>query len=328
MDKKVLDKIEPYNDLFHTCFSNSFIPVVRYFMCNEIPYLLNDIFYYRYVNSNNKMKLYLYYDSVKTFEQLNCEQGIIAKTIAKSENIIEDIIDSLTRNMPAIVWIDTYYEPIIEDAYSKIHLEHSLLFYGFDKSKELFNVIEQKSLENVVYEKRIINFSDVANAYKECLENYPENSSTFSSFGIDGTKRSKENNNSIDYISLYISNVMCLKDKIFNGLDNLKAFAEDFYRIAQNDKLIHSKKEELLNMINPIILNKQLENHRTSLLFGGTSKYYMLQEDILSDWKYIRATIAKIIYSSSINYKMLQSSIGRMKNICELEQEYFQTLLC
>ncbi len=241
---KIIENIQPFNDVYINCYYSSLLPVINRFGKNITPFLLNDFVRIKYdVDAN---KFITYNDIIVSEEEIFNEQGLLIKKDAiDNKTILDDIRYSILRNSPVIVLIDSYFQRISYNTYLKKHSLHYLLIFGFDNQKEIVRINEHAFWESKKYSLFDWNYKEFLDAYKGA-KLYKKNDE-FSNLQIE-LKDSKRIDNSfalerfLTYIKQnresIIQELTFLKDNVYFGCDdyNNLQYALDKYR--KNKKAI------------------------------------------------------------------------------------------
>lgn len=327
-----LENIEPFNDIFYkSCFYNSLFPVVRHFNRSIYPFLINDINIYKIDTRSDSLKACSSECiSLKTYDELLQESGIICKYKEVSANVIDDILESIKRGRPVIIWVDCFYEPTRQDTYLKNHLPHTLLIYGYDENLKIFCIIEHTHRDSLKYKEQFISFEDVIACYKGCINNFLIDNPfpTYMEFYLDGNTEGKgvASESINNYISEFKSNIIVNKDIILKRLEILKIFIEDYKNNILNVQLLKENAQNLLEGFNNIINAKQAQLYIASKLFQDDCKDIKVLDKITNNWIGVRGIITKFSYTSIYKEDMFRLSTTLLNEIYELEQEYFSNI--
>ncbi|WP_052675710.1 beta-ketoacyl synthase N-terminal-like domain-containing protein [Paenibacillus sp. IHBB 10380] len=168
-NKVVLNAIEPFNQfLFINCFYSSLFSVLSYY---KVP-VSSFICKYKAYADWNDGRFDIKYNAPNDFEEIMSSLGLAVNVQRKLQDCFEPTITSLQNGHPVILSVDCFYLPIRSDMYQRIHCEHSLLVIGYEKSKEIFYVLEQKNAESLSYQKQEIKFEDMKAAYNGYQNNF------------------------------------------------------------------------------------------------------------------------------------------------------------
>lgn len=333
MNFEILDNFEPYNDIWYkNCFFHAFFSVVRHFNRDILPFIINDIFIYKYNDVKVDVKFGMEIVSKNSIESIleNMDIGVITKV--SSSDIVGDLITSIDDERPVIIMIDCYYESIRPDAYQKNHWPHSLLIYGYNNTEEVFYILEHRYRDSYLYEKRTISYADVINSYNGFI-NYLRTDikqATYAEYYL----KCKGNNSETSHIKkdvyedMFFENLQKNKESIYISLENLKLFTEDFKQIVFDELLLKNNVEDLLNALNGIINNKNLERYSILKIFGSKLNSINLCESIINNWGFIRGIIGKYKISSQYNLKSFEKSIEKLIDIYDLECRWYDNLFC
>lgn len=330
MDYKIIENINPYNDIFYNnCFFSSFFPVVEHFGRNILHFLVNDIVIYSHSTKSNISNINVDYIPVKNMDMLIDEVGLHLERKIKSENVIEDIIISIEKDIPVIIWVDCFYESIRNDTYLKLHWPHSWLIFGFNKKEKVFNIIEHNHKEYLTYDKREISFEDTINCYNGFSANFQRDFGIESFIGISSpenyAKFEFNEANVSFYSTIFLSNMREKKEQVLHGLEYLRDFIDNLNKVIESNELKLSNIEGLVGLFNSIVKAKQAERYRLSKVFAAYDERIELIQEIISNWNYIRNVMAKFMYSSSIKASAVSSIKSRFNEIFILENKFYRS---
>ncbi len=325
---RVQQDIEPFNEFFYkSCFFDSLFPVVKFYDRSILAFLVNDIVRYTYNEDTCAIKAE--YKEVEEFDKILSRIDLQTKSKNRSEDIINDLIKSLSYNKFVILWIDCFFEPIRRDTYMKMHWPHTVLFYGFDSSKKVFNIIEHSHLNSLSYKKQIINFEDVIKCYNGFFDFFTGDISepTYYEMFMDGAHEIKENYSSHrEYRMLFGKNVQSNRSEIEIGIENLKKFSDYLSCYIKNRIFDKEESERILENLNTICNAKKVEFYRTKGLFEDHNDIIFLIKTIEETWNYIRRHIAKHIYSSKNFSDDIEVIIKKIEYTSTLELIYNKLL--
>ena len=329
---KILDDFEPYNDIWYkSCFFHAFFPVIRHFNRDILPFISNEIFIYEYNETKTDYKL-----GMKVFEKNSVENilesmDINVMTKVETNDIIGNLISSIDNERPVIIFIDCYYESIRPDAFQKNHFPHTLLIYGYNNIDEMFYILEHKYRDSYLYEKRTISYSDVVNCYNGFIVNLKKdkNPLTYFEYSIKSNDQSSEKNNLFKRnicLDAFYENLQENKKTLYNGIEDLKLFINDYRHIVFEESLLKKNVDDLLNAFNGIINNKNLERYCVLKIFNSNYNSINLCESIINSWSFIRGIIGKYKFSSQYNLKSFEKSIEKLNEIYDLECRWYDSL--
>lgn len=327
-EKKILNNIEPFNDFYYkNCFYNSFFPVVTHFNRSILPFLINNIVTYKNEHLNGRVFLCAKYIGCRSESEILTDIGICYLTKLKCENIIGDIKNSILNERPVIIWVDCFYEPIRKDTYLKQHLAHTWLIYGYDDTCSKLHIIEHRERENLSYQKYTINYQDAINCYQGYIFNYqPKCEPSYYEYYLKDpctTYSNVDMGNNNEDMSIFIHTMLCNKDAIIRDLNYVKLFIDDFKSIVMHEKVLLANAEEFLNKFNNTINCKQSENYKLFILLSNEPELVNKINTIFSLWKFIRAKMAKFLYTAVYNQDVFQLMVDKLEELLNLEQQFY-----
>lgn len=326
--KKILNNIEPFNDIFYkNCFYNSFFPVVKHFNGNVMSYIVNDIIVYNYGKNN---KLNVEYIPVKEIGQVMHDEGISMDAKEISENIVEDIKSALLNDRLVILWADCYYMSIRREMYHKNHLPHTWLIYGYDEKTREFMIIEHKNAENLAYDKLIVGFDELTNAYKGYLQNPKDGiySSYMEVYGDGDCSAHMDDDAALRRCKQqFIHNILNNKNILHDSMDNLTRFSNEFAQVIVNENSLCEEAEQLMKTLNNIINSKKVEKFRCERMFESEHNLISLIEEMIEEWGELRGIVGKFLYSSKYNQKACERSLDTLKNVVMIEKNFLDRII-
>ncbi|MVO98607.1 SDR family NAD(P)-dependent oxidoreductase [Paenibacillus lutrae] len=346
----ILDNIEPFNDLFYKdCFHNSLFPVLSFFEKKFDIFSANDLFWYQQDGMTNHFEKTIaallaelgigvstatHYTS-KQNEEVITEQdkrlledfsgniGMEATRPAEDiEQLIPRIKNAVLQGNPVIVWVDCYYEPIRQDTFHQDHWMHSLLVYGFDDDKKIFNIIEHSFRGNLTYRPQTIGYEDLQRSYEGFLANYLPytNMPSYYEF-LNNTDKSGQEER--DYREVFKRNRRNHQDQLAESLKQLKAITDKFHLAVSDEEHLKEEADGCMEILNSVIACKQIEVFNIRKLFGDDEPLTQELETILNHWNYVRHLIVRYTFTS--DYK-LKDITERLNSIYPAEIKYSEQL--
>lgn len=357
LNRKVIEGIMPFNDVFYKyCFYNSLFPVIRSLNRSIYLFLANNVLCYTVKKdsgvdnsdigfvSNKKLKTLLeslgilvitkLHKSRKTKDiQISDSDILLLRNFSKDigisvnheecEGIVSDIKTAVSNGRTVILWVDCFYESIRKDTYLQVHWPHTLLIYGFNESKEEFDIIEHNFRGNLTYKQRIISYKDITHSYEGFLANFAPYTDmpTYYEFYSDNSSDSTESFK-YDYKSIYLDNVRNSTQHIYSGLAELGSFLSSFKESIQNEEVLWKKIDFFVECLNSIINAKKVERYSIKEIFGNDEVCIRL-DNVLSMWEAARALIVKIQYAGIIDKEKIDKLSGIVSDLYKVEKEYY-----
>ena len=331
MDYKVLQNIEPYNDIWYkSCFYHAFFPVINHFDKSILPFILNDFFVYMLNTNNNYQSLTLDCLGIRNEEDILKSIGIHVQCIKSSADIARDLISAIDCESPVNIHIDSYYESIRSDVYKKVHCPHVLLIFGYNKLEKYFHAVEHRYRESVLFEKRTISYSDIVDSYNGYIKNYHKATRhpTFMKYSLNICRHDKKKLScTFDiWIRDYINNILRKELEITQGLNNIKYYSESIKNIFFDISALNLNVDNLLDNLNKIVNYKNAQRYTLLKAFKPEPEIILLLESIISCWSFVRGIIGKYKFSGIYDVKSFSLSIEKIIRIYSLEQEYYDKL--
>lgn len=318
--------ISPFHDFFfRSCFYNSFFAVLRYFEKDIYSVMVENIALYRHANERH-WQLDLKYVSFLDLKQIVEQLGITVNMQESSDDLVGDIKRAISNGDPVIIWVDCYELPNRLDTYKRVHWEHTLLVYGYDDERNVFQIFDQQRRDHLRYEPTEISYESLVRANGAYRQFFPKGDGLYSiySFHCD---RMEASPSSIKEARLrtYLHHLHSQREEIRESFDHLNRLSE---QIMASEAALPTQLEDLLSLLNEIIHAKKSEQYLISEL--GTEAERFLQEkssEIVQLWTIFRSQIAKYIYTDQWNAKNIQALEPKLQQIKQLEASYLEQLL-
>lgn len=320
--KYFIKNMTPFSGVFFKdCFYNALFAAFNHFKRDIRPFLINDVTRYLLYKDSVGEKLKIEFLSRLPIETIAQNTGIHLRPEENIHDIVPRICTAISQNMPVILRVDCFYEPIRLDMYQKTHWSHTLLIFGYDSSKSEFHVFEQENLNSLIYKHKTLSYHDVSLAYKGYLENFQklEKHPAFITVEDEGGV----NNNGQDQFALqYIDNIKHNEDQIIVGFSDLDRFASSFVSLFNTQPQNH---ENMLNGFIQILKAKQAEKFKLENLGNEISdKQEDLIDSIVKTYKSIVSSISIQIERNDLNLNDIKSIESKLDHIRKWEREYYQ----
>ncbi|EFM08505.1 Beta-ketoacyl synthase [Paenibacillus curdlanolyticus YK9] len=313
----ILPGIEPFNDIFYrNCFYNSLFPAVLSFGRSIVPFLANDLVVYAGENGEYAAT----YAEIRPIEDTFALAGVQSVTRCGSEDIVQELLDSLSAGQPAVVWVDCYDLPIRQDAYGKRHIDHTLLIFGYDRRERVFHIVEHDRMENLSYRRRTLPFDDLARAFDGFIERYVQTGQHEAShylFAPAPLPTGSEADPTVQWARCWHEGQKQLAD----SLAALDRFRADYSRITAQPDMLQQHMARLVAFLNETALTKRVEIYRLHSLLPGAEEERTLLGEILAGWEFIRKGMVRYMYGDAYRSETFESGAERIAHIAEQERK-------
>lgn len=309
MGSVIIEGIKPYNEIFYkSCFFNCYFSIVKYLNQDILVYLFNDVNAYT-LNSENLINI----ENIpfNDPEIIAKEQGIRYKKRHHSNNLIQDLKFDLKQKRPVLIWLDPYLQSNKNKLITN-HRRHCVLIIGFDDEEQKFDIIDNKYLDNLSYERTQKTYIDIKSEY-ENFKNYFQPDDNFHTYtAFESELENKVNKNINDCIMNYLENVNINIDKLEKGLSDLTEFMQNFSNEVNTF--------EFLESVNNIINVKKSERYRMNLIKKHPDIDVSYVNLIVKDWEKARYIIAKSYFRDEWDYQSEGHIKKLLNNIIANEQ--------
>lgn len=326
----ILEGIEPFNDVYYkSCFYNSLFPIVKYLGKDVSTFLVNQIIAYNYDDNLKTIPLSASYRSIKDDSTILDEIGIFARTKEVSNDIIHDITSSISEGRPAILWVDSYYEPIRDDTFQKKHLVHTWLVFGFNDTKRECHIIEHRHSDSLVYEKYVLGYDDVINSYEGFIDNLQSSMveiPSYSDYSNSKKESSRKKNGQVNHLHVFRENYLRYRDTVLEGLEGIKLFQKLYAMIIADENTLSENVVPLIDCLNEVIKIKKVESCRARMVLNTKPDYARLVGEITDYWDFVRKQLARYMYTSAYKPENLTAIVKVIDTIYNLEHNYHKML--
>jgi hypothetical protein len=323
---KVLGNMVPFNDVFYkSCFNHAFIPVVRHFGGDIGAILADEVAVYRYLPNVAGMKLALETSVVNGPNKILRDIGINVHSVVTSADVVQEIIQSITNDRPAIVLVDCYHLRIRAEMYGMHHWAHFILVYGFDNESRQFHIVEHDGVNNLTYQERLVSYEDLANGYEGYQQYFEQSDQVPTLYEFAPQNGEMRQSSAREHAKNYADNLMMKQQEIVKGLEALQLIQDDFKQLVSNEELLAKHADEIIQGVNSIIIEKNIEKFKFQQLFGGDETTAVLDE-IIRSFIFIKSIVEKYKYSSRYKPASLQKAVDAFALVADLEHQYIQSL--
>lgn len=341
---KILEKIEPYNDIWYkNCFYASLFPVIHYLDQSINPILFNDAFVYKYEKYDNSFNFELANMVIQPFSDCLVSIGINMDVKHASNCIMEDLISSIDKGRPVIVFIDCYYLPIRPESYLKTHYTtpHAFLVYGYNNNLRQFNILEHDYYDSYFYVKRIINYDDLINSYNSCLSYFSDFFKkhefiickkdgiipTYYEFSKTLNRQTMKSSYNSDYMMKFIEYLNKNEKLLFDGVESIKLFVDSLENIILDETQVHYDIDNLISLFNNILVNKKSDRSRIIRVLGTNETLLRLTDEILNILSHSTSILAKFKFSGLYKYEHFNVMIKKIRMLYSFEYKYHEVFI-
>ncbi|TVX93688.1 BtrH N-terminal domain-containing protein [Paenibacillus agilis] len=316
--------VKPFNDLFYrNCFFSALFPVVQYFG-QPIEYILaHDRISYEKNDNNEVWPVNLRMESVHSIDPILHELGLKIETLFQSEDIIADLTEGLEQGKLPLLNIDCYALPMRKDLYRQEHWPHVLLISGVDTVNRVFYVIEHRERESMTYERRLLSFDDLEQAYSSFVEHFLSNWEGASIYYISDTETSSTVLSSSE---IWVKQLYESKQKLEGShLSNAAELVGQLHDICMQEDKLQQHTQELIKGLNELILVKQAEQYRLRHMMPEAQAALEQLTAQLDLFQKLRRVIGKFAMTNVYPHKAFADD-SIFTSILHLEREYVSLL--
>ncbi|WP_342552906.1 amino acid adenylation domain-containing protein [Paenibacillus sp. FSL R7-0652] len=316
----------PFNDVFFkVCFYNSLFPIIMQQKKSIYPFFIHHVD--EYLWSDHQQFIVNGWIMCRNDTDILEELGVGFETKVISEDIIQDVEQSLLDARPVIIWVDAYYASIRTDAYLKKHIPHTWLIYAVDPLNQTFTIMEHKHHDNLSYEEKTISYQDLKDSYAGYIQQFNMEAHTFYSFhnrhqpALHQLHASPEQ---LDhYWQTYADHLEREEARVDSSLERLEQSADAFENLVHNPDSLFSAAEEWVTALHKLVNAKKAELYRCAQLTGSGSPLTVIREQITAEWSSIRAVLAKYVLTSTYKPSSFHKLPEIYRRIAVLEREFY-----
>lgn len=324
-NKVRIESVEPFNALFfRDCQFNTIFAAVKHFGGNIGYFLANDrILYYCHSSTESIHGFDVQYKPFWNEERVYAACGISCTKKIKVLNVLEETKNAIRNGKLVILWIDCFYESMRKDVYQKEHLPHSILLYGYDDNKEVFDIIEHSNRDRLDYKYVTIMYKELATCYQGYLEHFigVHREESYFEYG------SKDSIEKISVFQLMKENMTYNKGDLIESVENLKRITKWIQDAVSNEVLLRNSVEPLMKLLNQIVNAIKVEKYRYEHYIPDGQRLVAQLNDVAFRWEKVRAWIEKFRITFRYQERTVGTIIELLGQIADLEQERICTVL-
>lgn len=298
----ILEPIVPFDEFYYReCYYCSLFAVLPYFGTDVLSVLMNEVPVY--FHNRKKGRTDIRYISRDPLEELLLSKGISVVSEPFESDIISQIKSNIDEKRPILVWLDSYYQPFIQDVYTKEHIQHTTTVYGYDEWRRIFYLVDHVGKDSPLYKKQVISYEDLERACRGYLEHFPSSDvgNLFVSFGKMDELVGREAQTLDDMRKAYLELYEKHADEIAEGMDALRKFLNEMEKVIQDYNAFIAYYPSIIELFNMSVSIKKAEAYKMLRLFGDGSQIYTTTLKAGESWDMLRKLSAKIFYTAS-NY--------------------------
>lgn len=309
--------------LYKDCFYNSLMSVMDYYHVDFLQVLTAAL--PRYIFHQDTKLIDIDYAERESFQELMKKTGLVCDAKEITKNLIENLKSYIDRGIPVILWVDSFYEPFIKDAYNQEHIHHTVVVCGYSDEKKEIYMIDHNQKNTLNYKMQKMSYEQIELAYKENINRFG------SQYGKDAfitVEQQHKVENSIkklkqDYLQLYRNE----NQSIVEGIANLESFINGIKKLNQSDMVNNLKTNlDIIELFNKIVQSKMAEEYKISRLFEENQAICLQIGNLRELWTKIRALIVKIIYSPNMDTSLVEETVRLLDETLRLEYDYVACL--
>jgi len=316
---KKLKGIKPFNKFgFRSCYYHQLITAFSKFGVDDKIWLMNYLQIYKF--DAEKPKIFVEELEILSEKEIENIAGLKLIKKKRSENIIDEIINSIDKGMPAIVAVDGYYLDYREDIYKKRHVGHFLLFYGYDKTTKKFIINEHMYLNSQTYVESKVDFKVIDKSFK----NYLKRLTKPDSYGIIKIKR-KCKPSAID-INKYKKTVSKNKTLISESLTSIKQFCDYLLNVSKDEVVLRKYIDAILEPLGILRCKKVINKHQLMFVYENDD-INDTADKIVEAQIYIYGILARIKLANAYSEIIIENLRRKLEKYIMLEEKVHNFLL-
>lgn len=322
---QLIDGIVPYNGVyFKDCFYNAFFTALSFFGCDITPFLINEVIIYKFIRKEVGKLLKPQYISVESMDVLIKNSSVSVDVPKKTEDMLKELLNYVSRGYLVIIRIDCYYEPFRKDTYQQVHWSHAVLVYGYDIEKRKLMIYEHENINSLIYKQVSMSFDDLLLCWDGYVKNFYEKEKVPILIAITKKEEGEYNLSGNEYQNRYFYNLYKYQVEIQESINEFDSFIRYVGWILEQSK---TNVDELYYNVVQIIKAKQSE----IMIFDAldTSIFFKLKEignKIISQYQYIARQLGRYKAIQRLEEERKNKIIENMVNISNLQKVYYEIL--
>lgn len=285
------------------------------------PYIANNIFSYEYnpTDVDLRTKYGITENLGVPLNILYTQSGIsVIDEFIDTSNLSWIIESKINHNEPCCVPVDMYYLPFRKDRYNKIHSDHYLLIYGYNKLTHEYYIIDNP--QNDYYYKLHLSFSDFISAYNSAAENSGGKITTFKLLSQNDLFVNKPTS---FFSEIMQNNLLMYKDNIYKGLNGLMFFEKELNYILDDFKTWNERSTNLFYLVHYHILNRKKSECYAYYKILQNSDIVGNMKEIIRVWAKIRSICLYFDTTKKYKKEMVDAANSSLHQVIEMEYSFY-----
>ena len=318
MEKKILSNVVPLSSLRAGCYNTALLCAVFRFKRDFRYFMLWDAAAVDFRDMRFKMKLV----NVFELDELMDAVGLQIQAVpAESESFIDVVCHCLDEDFPVLTYLDVFAYSNFLATYQKVHSEHCIMLFGYEKAKQIFHIVDHDYIEDAVYRRKTASFVDIQESFVAYLTRYHPRTyvEVVEEVRQDGFADLR------DTVQEYLSFVT---DPPFVE-NNQKAFAEssDFLnQICKSEKDFLAYSDQFYITTNSLFQKRLYEYQAFAHLFGEKNLAANVLEPLIDRYNFVRSIMYKTKIAHVYRSVSSEKSAAAFSEICQFEKQYKEVL--
>jgi hypothetical protein len=320
---QVVHEAEPINEVFFiNCGCHSLITALRYFGREVKLFIANATLTYAGNDVPGEVKFKGNYQYEKPEDELLETLSIGANRFFAGQPLTTALIRYLSEGALAIVHVDCFYVAADREFYQKKHLGHSMLVCGYDRTRRLFDIVDNQAMSNCTYKRARISFDELETAHAGFNDTFNARRN-YVSFSIISKKEALPAvvYSDGDIRSIAIAGLAKRKDSVPGNDWLLDHVFENFSAVVSDEKRLAANADPLTRVIGEIVIGKKIELYKAVHIFRDPVLAETARE-IVFHFEYVRNVLIKMALSQVYPRGSAAKMKEKMKEIVRLEKLY------
>lgn len=316
--EKILSNVVSLSSIRTGCYNTALLCSVFRFQRDFRHFMLWDMAKVDFRDLKFKMEF------LNVFELDELMNGVglhIQSVQTKPENFIETVCCHLNQDSTVLTYLDVFAYSNFSATYQKIHSEHCIMLFGYEKEKRIFHIVDHDYIEDFIYRKKTASYDDIRDSFSAYLSHYHPRTYV----ETVGEVRQSDFIDIRDTVQKYLSYVT--SPQLLENNQNAFTAALDFLnKISGSEREFIAHANQYYITTNSLFNKRMYEYQAFSRLFGENHLAVDVLEYLLDRYNFVRSIMYKTKISHIYRKVSSEKSAAAFAEICLYEKQYNEIL--
>lgn len=319
MEEKILSDVIPLSSIRTGCYNTALLCAVFRFKRDFRHFMLWDAASAEFRDKKFKMKLFNVFELNRLLDGIGLQ---IRSVPTAPESFVDTVCCCIDEECPVVAYMDLFAHSNFSATYQKIHSEHCVMLFGYERAEQVFHIVDHDYIEDFVYGKRRASFADMRDSFALYLTHYHPRAYV----GAVGEVRCGNFAGIQDTLREYLACVTA-PEHVENNRAAFACASEFLTEISRSEQDFLACADQYYVTTNSLFNKRMYEYQAFSRLFGERNPITDVLEPLLDRYNFVRSVMYKTKISHMYRNASSEKSAAAFAEIGLYEKQYTDALI-